>query len=701
MRRLRQKWSGGVWVSAAVMLLAAALCGCDSGDSPLSVSERGQVTVTTSPLSQEVGGRVAVPFEVGLAEVGGQVAADVWVSNVGNGDLTVSRIVLAYEGPDGEDGPSIVLASGTVAGQEVDLSAPIVLAPRPGGDDLILQVVFTRPADDVERAARLTIESDTRTESERAWTVDFVTVAGLPVANVSPAVVGFGAVGAAQTQDLPITVTNTGSERLELSSALLTGSPDFALLGAGGESFGPGDAISWDPPMEIERGEVRTLVVRFSPADPRPAEGRLDLFTNDPAHPTGIGVELRANEGTPCLTVAPLHVTFGPKRVGMKAVLPLELTNCGAVDVTLSAIELESIAGASGAFGLDANHLQVPQTLPVNSTTTVDLTYVPALAATIDAETGPVLDEALVRVTSDAFEPVIEVPVDGFGADGGCPVPVITILEGEQVIPQTKLHLFGDGSIAEVPIAKWQWSVEAPVGSVSSFIPSDTAENTTFTANLAGPYTFRLEVVDANGSEACVPAEVEVLVIPDEAIHVELLWHTPNDPDETDEGPEAGADLDLHFAQLDYAVGEIDGDGDGALDPWFDVLFDTFWFNKDPNWGSFDPSQDDDPGLDRDDTDGGGPENLNLNKPQSTTYGIAVHSWDDHDYGSSYATVRIYVYSLLAFEMTDVKMSPCDMWQVAEIEWPTAKITLKQTPSGDLDILPNYTTPSFPCGAWF
>ena len=42
------------------------------------------------------------------------------------------------------------------------------------------------------------------------------------------------------------------------------------------------------------------------------------------------------------------------------------------------------------------------------------------------------------------------------------------------------------------------------------------------------------------------------------------------------------------------------------------LLFDCFWFNAHPNWGSFDPSVDDDPGLDRDDTDGAGPENLFL-----------------------------------------------------------------------------------------
>ena len=61
------------------------------------------------------------------------------------------------------------------------------------------------------------------------------------------------------------------------------------------------------------------------------------------------------------------------------------------------------------------------------------------------------------------------------------------------------------------------------------------------------------------------------LVIPDEAIHVELWW--------TSLQGGCDIDLDLHLAHPDAP----------AL-PWFDDTFDASEFNTFPNWGSFLPN---------------------------------------------------------------------------------------------------------------
>jgi hypothetical protein len=290
------------------------------------------------------------------------------------------------------------------------------------------------------------------------------------------------------------------------------------------------------------------------------------------------------------------------------------------------------------------------------------------------------------------------VAVAGTGVDVACPLAVATVDEGEEVIPQTLLHLRGDQSWSSSgAITKWEWSVVQPGGSQSLFIPSATFPNPTFEANVAGVYLIRLQVWDEVGNVSCQAAEAQVVVIPDEAIHVELLWNTPNDPDQTDEGPEAGADVDLHFLHP-YASGP-DLDGDGKPDGWFDQPFDAFWFNPAPNWGSFDPAIDDDPGLDRDDTDGAGPENLNLNIPENDKkYRVGVHYWHDHGYGPSYATVRIYIYAELVFEMTDVKLQHHDMWDVATIDWPSGSVELVTGPGGALRITPDYENPLFYSG---
>jgi hypothetical protein len=185
-----------------------------------------------------------------------------------------------------------------------------------------------------------------------------------------------------------------------------------------------------------------------------------------------------------------------------------------------------------------------------------------------------------------------------------------------------------------------------------------------------------------------------VNVVANELIHIELLWDTPNDPDQTDDGPEAGADLDLHFLHP-FASG-LDVDLDGQPDGWFDQPFDCFWFNAHPNWASMDPMIDDDPGLDLDDTDGAGPENINLNLPENAmTYRVGVHYWNDHNFGPSLATVRVYLYSELVFEQAGVELVNHDMWEVATIDWPSGNVELILGEGGGYKITPNYQHPYF------
>jgi len=167
-----------------------------------------------------------------------------------------------------------------------------------------------------------------------------------------------------------------------------------------------------------------------------------------------------------------------------------------------------------------------------------------------------------------------------------CPTAVIVIKEGEQVIPQTNLHLVGDQSFAQSgPIKSWQWTVVQPKGSASRFIPSHTFPNPTFEVNTVGEYHFGLDVWEKKGFKSCERFKTTVTVIPDEAIHVELTWHTPKDLDESDQGPKMGANLDLHFVLKEFAVKGPDLDKDGKPDGWFNKPFDCYWFNSHPNWG--------------------------------------------------------------------------------------------------------------------
>lgn len=265
-----------------------------------------------------------------------------------------------------------------------------------------------------------------------------------------------------------------------------------------------------------------------------------------------------------------------------------------------------------------------------------------------------------------------------------CPSAAIEILEGAEVVPQTTLHLNGNGSTGASGsgVKKYKWTVKQPAGSSQGFTPNANFANPTFVPNATGEYEFCLDVWDANGVQSCAQTCVTVLVVPSNAVHIELLWDTPGDPDQTDKGPGAGADLDLHFADQLAEGPDLDCDGKG--DPWFNNPFDCFWFDPSPPWGVSDPTIKDDPTLDLDDNDGAGPENLNLEQPEGTVamphwYGIGVHYWNDHKFGPSYATVTVYLFGAVALKVDKIAMNPLDMWYVGKLNWPN-QLTGTNTP---------------------
>lgn len=273
---------------------------------------------------------------------------------------------------------------------------------------------------------------------------------------------------------------------------------------------------------------------------------------------------------------------------------------------------------------------------------------------------------------------------------------VITVDEGTAVTPQTILHLHAPEQLAGGAVTKVEWAVEQPEGSVSLLVPSTSHPDPTLEANVAGTYIVALTVWDDLGKRH-LAAPLTIVATPDSAVHIELLWDTPGDTDQSDEGPEAGADLDLHFTHPEASGPDLDGDG--IAEPWFDQPYDCFWFNAHPIWGSFDPSVGDDPSLDRDDTDGAGPENLNLDEPEDgATYRIGVHAWSDHKLGPSFATLRVYVYGELVWERAGIELENHELWDAATLSWPSGAVTPVVGPDGGDKVSADQTWACFmPC----
>ena len=115
-------------------------------------------------------------------------------------------------------------------------------------------------------------------------------------------------------------------------------------------SFTPGDA-TW--PQTIAAGGTVEVPFRFSPGHLGAALGQAEFDVVSVRHDT-LPLALRGHGGAPELCVAPLDLDFGEQPVGAKAVLTVNVKNCGtrnAQPLTVTAIDVQGFAGGAAPFG--------------------------------------------------------------------------------------------------------------------------------------------------------------------------------------------------------------------------------------------------------------------------------------------------------------------------------------------------------------
>ncbi len=516
-------------------------------------------------------------------------------------------------------------------------------------------------------------------------------------------------------------VVNSGDAPLNLKVIDFTGSEGFSFTlddDKAQTKHLPGSKYTPDAPIVVPVGGTISLHVSFAPADDKPKSGELVFYSDDPAtSANGAKTTLKANSSVPCMILnPPTAINFGGVKVGGSQSKTLEISNTCTAKLIISSISADDgtnssefsidwqaavkaatiLDASNAAIVVDANDPTIggptaknPLTIPPNQKLILSITYTPSDVTAknpnnVDKSgniTNP--DTYKLKLTGNDFTSPHSVTITGIGVESTCPEAKVSVKEGEEVVPQTQLHLKGDASSSPGGvIKKYKWTVTQPPGSNQPLQPNFAFPNPYIQANTAGEYTFCLDVWDSNDVQSCAPGCVTVTVVPNNAIHVELLWDTPGDPDQTDTGPMAGADLDLHFAN-ELATG-LDIDCDGTGDPWFNNPFDCFWFTPNPKWGSS-MSTGNSPSLDLDDTDGAGPENLNLQEPEGTEnlpayYSVGVHYWNDHGFGPSNATVTIFLQGVAAVKFSDTPMNPLDMWYVGQINWPNKLVGGKLPP---------------------
>ena len=435
------------------------------------------------------------------------------------------------------------------------------------------------------------------------------------------------------------------------------------------------------------------LSIVFNAQFERADNGELSIETN--AVIPNVLVNLQANGSAPCSQVIPSELVFGAGQINMDNESLLTIESCGAEALTVNSVEVTA-GGEHFRIPPEAVEGRLPGRLaaadlstdpPVRPTWNLPVIFTPVEVAAYQGS---------ITVTSnDPNRPSIEVPMRGRGSVNECPNAAV-VQDEMTVRPLDVITLDGsrstdpDGPMG-LPV-QYEWvvtqrpegSTAVPVERLSNAMrpaaggPADNqaTPNAVFSVDLAGTYVFELRVTDSDGftspSMSCPQdaAQVTVYANPDEDIHLQLVWDTPTDPDQTDGD---GTDVDLHFLHP-------------SANGW-EGQFDCNWQNPNPDWGQLNNIEDN-PSLDIDDTNGAGPENINLTRPQNATpnapYRVGVHYYRATlgPFGSgnvaSDVTVRIYLGGNLEYDVTRRLERTDDLWEVGSIIWSAGERRVEQ-----------------------
>ncbi len=595
-------------ILATVLACVVATSGCDD-ESGLRRASAGIVSVNP--------GRFVFP----KVEVGTTVDQRVEVENIGEGTLKLVDIVGNFSAefelfytPPGDDRELVGIDPSGNHMPNIDVEP---------GEALILILSYS-PSGGDDPAGAIKMRSNDPGESDVV--IPIVGAGTSPEITVSPRTVEFGRVPANSAQTETVMVSNLGQEALTINAMRLSGSQDFSItIGEQDPVAEPsvlGDPDGDGSPGLAPGGSVE-VTVHYLTEVQGPDSGELIIDSNDPNAPAFV-VNLTANGASPCIQISPEQVEFPSALVGRENKRPLSIQSCGGEPLEIQAIRLVEDGG--GVYSLDAE--TIPE-LPVRLAA-----YDPSLGEAAPARNINIVfnpeDESayggkLIIESNDPVFPSIEVPIVGRGTLNECPVADVVNPDLE-VLPLDIVTLDGSPSVdADGPggrPVRYEWTVVSrPDGStaqpVERFLnpaspadggaPDDTSTPTAvFFVDLAGDYTLSLRVTDnldlsAPSADCDQPdALVQIHATPNQDIHVQLVWDTPGDPDQTDG---EGSDVDMHMLHPNGRA-------------WMIAPLDCYYANVSPDWGPAGP--DGNPSLDIDDTNGAGPENINLEAPENT-----------------------------------------------------------------------------------
>ncbi|MFH1463542.1 MAG: choice-of-anchor D domain-containing protein [Pseudomonadota bacterium] len=440
---------------------------------------------------------------------------------------------------------------------------------------------------------------------------------------VDPQIISFGDVPVGQTVSDVFTVTNSGSALLNIDAMTLIGSGTFGLTQV---DFSGG----------VSPDEIFDVVVTFTPTDEGALEeGAVQILSTDTTNPQ-VTVELRGGVDIPALSITPNPLDFGDIRVGTPETGTLTLTSVGQ-----SAITLDSFNITGHAFSGLADEAW-PLTLDPGDATTMEITF--------DPQAGGDFAETITVLSDDPAEPATAQLIGWAEASG--PIAVCSVDPTEVQPNHDTATWYGNESYdaAGYAITDYEWSLISRPGGSTATMPSGGADRRNFRPDLAGENIGQLVVTNELG-QISDPCTATLTATPVEDLWFQMYWTHSAD------------DMDLHLLKPG-----------GSLRTNSDCYYANC-VGAGLDWGTSGVASDN-PSLDMDDIPGTGPENINIESPESGTFQVYVNDYP----GSSYTpandvTVVIFIGGYQVWTDTRTISGENNDVAFANIEWPAGTVT--------------------------
>ncbi|MEZ0332842.1 MAG: choice-of-anchor D domain-containing protein, partial [Gemmatimonadales bacterium] len=319
----------------------------DAPGSPHTVAISGTGTVGGVSLTPS-------PLAFGGVAVGANASLNVTITNTGGASLTVSSV--------------------TAAGAAFSQASPCVGVIPPAGT-CVVAVTFTPPSAG-PHAGTLTVASDAPGSPHG---VNLSGTGLAPALGLSSTSLDFGnQTQGTQSAPQSVTVTNTGTAQLDISSVTVTG--DFGFLGC-------------PTPLSLAPAASCTLSIKFLPTAVGTRNGGISIASNAGGSPHAIAL---TGNGTPVpvpgITLAPSSAAFGTIVVGSSSTQVLVLSNPGTAPLAITSI------AASGAGFSQTN--ACPGSLAPSAACNINVTFAPGVAGPASGQLDVVSNAAPSPLTA-------------------------------------------------------------------------------------------------------------------------------------------------------------------------------------------------------------------------------------------------------------------------------------------------------------